>query len=333
MLLTISAGIIGLYTVFELIQRNVEPSSIAIIAEHLPGDQSIYYCSPFAGGYFTPILDDESIGYARYTYENLDKLKQFLGGAGCGIGRAETIEHSKDPIGVRLREQLAFIPDLEVGKSSVAECVEYIRFNGIVFNSPLLTNNMLEKFKLLGVTVTRKKLKSLLEIEIPQAIIFNCSGLGAYDLVNDPKVFSTRGQVIVVRAPHIKKVTLAWTADAATYVIPRPDSKTHEVFLGGFYQPYRLDANTYGSESEDILARVTKLCPEILLENANGSSIEDLEVLRTAAGARPTREGGVRIEKEETKYGTVIHNYGACGTGYLCGLGMAAKSLDQLQNL
>lgn len=313
---------------FELLERGVEPTQISIVAEHLPGDQSIYYASPYAGGYYTPILDDQSLQYARYTYENMDKLRQFLGGDGSGIARAVTIEHSEEPFERRLIKALSFIPDLEVGKSSVAGCSQYMKFNGIVFNTPTMTGKMIEKFKLLGVSVTRKKLASLLELG--NATIFNCSGLGAAQLVNDDKVFSTRGQVMVVRAPHMKKVILSWTADASTYIIPRPESKTHEVILGGFYQPKRFDANTYGDESADILARVTKLCPELLSNNASGSSVEDLEVMRTVAGARPTREGGVRIEKEKTANATIVHNYGACGTGYLCGMGMAAVGVDMV---
>lgn len=315
---------------YELLQRKVDASEITIIAQHLPGDQSIDYTSPYAGAYMSPILDDQLLEFARYTYQNLDGLRAFLGGEGSGIGRAETIEHNETPFDAKLIEDLRFIPDLEVGKSWLPGCSQYLKFKGYVFNPPILTKKMIDKFKSLGVKVVRKKLASLGDIGVTNATIFNCLGLGAEQLVNDDKVFSTRGQVIVVRAPHVKKVTLVWASDASTYVIPRPESKTHEVILGGFYQPHRFDPNTYGYESEDILARVSKFFPEVLEENPGGNSIEDLEVMRTIAGARPTREGGVRIEREETKYGTVLHNYGACGKGYLCGMGMVAKSVGQL---
>lgn len=328
-----SAGIIGLYTVYELLERNVDPHDITIIAQHLPGDQSIMYASPYAGAYFTPILDNKSLQYARYTYQNIEKLRTFLGGDGSGIGRAETIEHSEVPLDSELIDGCRFIPDLEVGKSWLPGCKDYLKFNGIVFNSPVLTQKMIDKFSDLGVTVIRKKLSSFGDIGVANATIFNCLGLGAEDLVDDTKVYSTRGQVLVVRAPHVKRVLLAWTSGAATYVIPRPESKTHEVILGGFYQPHRFDANTYGYESEDILKRIAAFFPEVLLLNASGGSIDDLEVMRTVAGARPTREGGVRIEKERTKYGTVLHNYGACGTGYLCGLGMVDKCIGLLDAL
>lgn len=312
---------------YELIQRGIDPHAILIIADHLPGDQSIYYASPYAGAYYTPLLDDDQLEFAKYTYENIEKLRDFLGGE-CGIGRAQTIESSEEAIAPELIRKLSFIADLTVEPSSVAGCTECVKFNGIVFNPPVMTSKMLDKFKLLGVGVTREKVAKFLDVK--SDTIFNCSGLGARELANDEKVFSTRGQVIVVRAPHMKQVVTAWTANTLTYIIPRPESKTHEVILGGFYQPHRLDANTYGDESKDILARVSAMCPQLLQDNANGNAVEDLEVLRTVAGARPTREGGVRIEKETTEFGTILHNYGACGTGYLCGLGMAARSVSQL---
>lgn len=274
-------------------------------------------------------MDDPQLEFAKYTYQNIDKLRAFLG-AGCGIGRAETVEHTEEDISAELIEKLKFIPDLKVGKSSLKRCKHCITFNGIVFNTPILTKKMLDNFKQLGVSVKRQKILSFSELD--SHTIFNCSGLGAKNLAKDDKVFSTRGQVIVVRAPHMKQVVLAWTSDALTYIIPRPELKTHEVILGGFYQPHRLDANTYGYESEDILARVTAMCPDLLRHNALGNSVDDLEVMRTVAGARPTREGGVRIERETTGSQTILHNYGACGVGYLCGLGMAAKSVGQLRD-
>jgi len=48
-----------------------------------------------------------------------------------------------------------------------------------------------------------------------------------------------------------------------------------------------------------------------------------------AAGLRPSRIGGARIEKEVLSRGqTVVHNYGAGGTGYQAGMGMAKSAVD-----
>lgn len=49
------------------------------------------------------------------------------------------------------------------------------------------------------------------------------------------------------------------------------------------------------------------------------------------AGARPSREGGARIERESISVGgserLLVHNYGAGGTGFQAGYGMALDAV------
>lgn len=48
-----------------------------------------------------------------------------------------------------------------------------------------------------------------------------------------------------------------------------------------------------------------------------------------AAGLRPSREGGARVEAESQAGGRlVVHNYGAGGTGFQAGMGMAIDAVD-----
>lgn len=314
-----------MYTVFELLQAGVAPSEIAIIANHLPGDQSIEYASPYAGAYYTPLSLDKLFKHARYTYQNLHRLQKFLGPR-CGIARAPCTEHIAEPLSPEELANLRFIPDLVQRKLEKPGFSHVVTFDSYVFNPPRLTGTMMAKFRQLGVSVERRKLKSIDEALAVAPTVFNCSGLGAAQLLGDGKVYSTRGQVLVVHAPHIQKVETAWN-DEATYVIARPELGG-EVILGGFYQEHRYDANTYAEEAEDILKRVTALVPELLLRNPRGPELSDLHVLRTVAGARPTREGGNRLERENIGSGVVVHNYGACGQGYLSGLGLAHYSLE-----
>lgn len=79
--------------------------------------------------------------------------------------------------------------------------------------------------------------------------------------------------------------------------------------------------DVYDDETESILARTKELFPAV------GASTT--EVLSVAAGLRPSREGGCRIEAEATSKGKlVVHNYGAGGTGYQAGMGMAITAVD-----
>lgn len=83
------------------------------------------------------------------------------------------------------------------------------------------------------------------------------------------------------------------------------------------------DGATYQSETDSILARTKALSVEI--------QKQEPEVVAAFAGQRPSREGGARIEKEEIDLGgekmVIVHNYGAGGTGFQAGFGMALESV------
>lgn len=85
--------------------------------------------------------------------------------------------------------------------------------------------------------------------------------------------------------------------------------------------------DTFSSESDSILRRTDHLSPEI-------RKGPEPEVLATFAGLRPSREGGARVERSDVVVDGVrralVHNYGAGGTGYQAGYGMA---LDAVQSV
>lgn len=93
------------------------------------------------------------------------------------------------------------------------------------------------------------------------------------------------------------------------------------------------DGATYQSETDSILARTKALSVEI--QN------QEPEVIAAFAGQRPSREGGARVEKEEINVDgekrVIVHNYGAGGTGFQAGFGMALDSVSlvgkELQNM
>lgn len=182
-------------------------------------------------------------------------------------------------------------------------------------------------------------------------VVFNCTGLGAQTLggVCDKKVYPTRGQVVIVRAPHIHTNMAAESQTWSTYVIPRPyslvgdsngsdgegenDKNIGQVILGGFMQKGSYDAlATYSHETCSILERTLKLLPAI-----DDYGRKPVEVLNECAGLRPSRVGGARIEKEIKEMRrdmggrgikrVLIHNYGAGGTGYQSGYGMAMMAV------
>lgn len=60
----------------------------------------------------------------------------------------------------------------------------------------------------------------------------------------------------------------------------------------------------------------------------------ETEILGAFAGLRPSRDGGARVARENMQVGAagrrvvVVHNYGAGGTGYQAGYGMAVEAVN-----
>jgi D-amino-acid oxidase len=59
-------------------------------------------------------------------------------------------------------------------------------------------------------------------------------------------------------------------------------------------------------------------------------NLADDQVLRTVAGIRPYRKGGVRLEREVVGNKTVIHNYGHGGAGFTLSWGSAQAAIELL---
>lgn len=89
-------------------------------------------------------------------------------------------------------------------------------------------------------------------------------------------------------------------------------------------------ADTFSHESMSIWERTTILLPEI--------TAGDAEVLAAFAGLRPSREGGARVERtriqlDGSRSGVLVHNYGAGGTGFQAGLGMAREAIGLVEDI
>lgn len=331
----IRCGIIGLYTGYTLIEKGVSGTDIKILAEYMPGDESIDYTSPYAGGNFSCITGDDpaTMRYDKFTYTNLERLQRKLGGRTCGVDRLKSTEYWD--LRPSPQKTLSLRSYLDEYKEISAECLpENVQF-GITFlswnfNCPKFLLNLKVHLEGKGVVFERRKLSHVTQAFGPGVkTVFNCTGIGARKLggVQDINVYPTRGQVVVIKAPHIQENVMRWGDDYATYIIKRPYSND-QLILGGFMQKDDWTPSTFADQTADILARTTKLFPKILEQNALGHSVGDLEITRVVAGLRPSRHGGTRIEKEDVEGKTMIHNYGAGGYGYQAGLGMARHSVD-----
>ncbi|ODV73298.1 FAD-dependent oxidoreductase [Cyberlindnera jadinii NRRL Y-1542] len=328
----VGAGIIGLYTTWNLLESGVSPDKITVVAEFLPGDQSIKYTSPWAGGNFSCITSDDpnTLMYDELTYRNLHKIQRALGGASCGLDNKPSTElWDTYPGDTKVASLKSYLKDFQVvDKSELPEgCAFGIKFTSWNFNCPFFLANFQKYLESIGVKFLRKTLTHISQayLTAKTKVVFNCSGIGARTLggVEDTNVYPTRGQVVVVKAPHIQENKMRWGDDYATYIIPRPYSND-ELILGGFLQKDDWTPDTFKEQTEDIIKRTTELLPKIL--------DQPLVISRVACGLRPSRHGGVRIELQNIEDGkVVIHNYGASGYGYQAGYGMGFRAVQLLR--
>lgn len=340
--IVVGSGIVGLYTTFSLIEKGVSPKSITVKAKHLPGDETIEYTSPFAGGNFSCISpdDDGTLKIDKFTYTNVHRVQRALGGAAkCGLDQKPSTEYWEElPSEKKINSLKSYLKDFRILEADqlpkgVVFGISYTTWN---FNCPHFLVTFQKYLQSMGVTFIREEVFHIDDVlkNATTKVVFNCTGLGSYSLsgVNDTQMYPTRGQVLVVNAPHVQENRLCWgktptdgSDEVATYIIPRPYSGGN-IILGGFVQKGKWTAKTFEEETLDILKRTTKLMPEL--------KSKPFKIVKIAAGLRPSRKGGVRIEKTVTKNGKLlIHNYGASGYGYQAGFGMANEATELLLRL
>ncbi|KAK0120666.1 hypothetical protein ONS96_010868 [Cadophora gregata f. sp. sojae] len=327
----LGAGIIGLDVALELSRRGYG-SMVTIVAEHLPGDKSINYTSPWAGGNFSAISgnDVNALKWDKAGYLEMWKLVENESPEARFLAKTKSTEYfDKSPDADKIKSMSTYLKDLVIlPQQGLPARVEFgITFTTITINSPAHLehlSSLLQTPAYGSIPFLRRRLDSLDAAFLSPGtkIVFNCIGNAAKTLkgVEDPRSYPTRGQVVLVRAPNVQENIMRHGSGYETYVIPRPNSGGH-VILGGYMQKGNSSGDVYDSETQSILARTKELFPAL------GASTT--EVLAVAAGLRPSREGGCRIESEILSEGRlVVHNYGAGGTGYQAGMGMAMTAVE-----
>ncbi|OAA34172.1 NAD(P)-binding domain protein [Metarhizium rileyi] len=334
----VGAGIIGLDVALVLCKRGLGRYT-TIIAEYFPGDTSPSYTSPWAGCNFSAISgrDANALRWDKLGYAHLTNLATHAADESF-VSWTQSIEYwDADAPHDKLEAVSEYLLDFHIiPQQKLPQGVEYgISCTSVTVNAP---KHLLYLYSLLkehyGVRFVRQKLPSIrAAYASPRTqIVFNCTGNAAKTLVGveDKKCFPTRGQVVLARAPMVRKNVMRYGRDYVTYIIPRPQSNGN-VVLGGFVQKMNDDPSTYGRETDSIISRTKSLCPRELRDGP-------CEILAAFAGARPSRDGGARVERESISVGpskraALVHNYGAGGTGFQAGYGMALDAVASVDDV
>jgi D-amino-acid oxidase len=158
--------------------------------------------------------------------------------------------------------------------------------------------------------IVRGRLQSLAEAFDDAAVVVNCSGVGARELVPDPEVQPIRGQLVAIRNPGVTEFFAEHTDTLSemTYLLPQGDV----LLLGGSAEKGEAEMTPDLAIAEAIVERCGLVFP----------AIAGAELLGHRAGIRPDRPQ-IRLEHENLGDRHIVHNYGHSGAGVSLSWGCA----------
>jgi len=232
----LGCGVSGLSTA-RLLQRRYQngPGSVTIYARELPPDTT----SNIAGAHWSPttVFEPEAVS-AQFTEQFRQACRisnrafQLLAGSEYGVRWIETFE---------LYRNEALLADELPGGNDLYPAIEIHRdpdhyfgypfvkqFSTMLIEPSIYLAALLRDFYVAGGRVVVKELRSREEImRLPEAVIFNCTGLGARALFDDQKLGPVRGQLeVLLPQPEIDYCYLG-----RGYMFPRRDG----IILGGTF--------------------------------------------------------------------------------------------------
>jgi D-amino-acid oxidase len=307
----LGAGVIGLTSAHALASAGHE---VEIWADSIGEDTGSKVAAAIWHVFLVPA--DERVG--RWAQETLHRLIQLATGSPeSGVSMMRGVEFLRDtqagrPVFAwkRLVPYFAWL-DRDSLPSGVSDAYEVdVPLADMAVFLPWLEHRV----RALASDVRITRVEDMEETGAGVDAVVNCSGLSAGALARDRTVYPLWGQIVRVAKPDGLDRFIGDDDNPAgmAYVIPR----THDVVLGG---TATLDAE--GSDISDtatdaILSRCSALIP----------AISTSHVLEVCVGARPCRQGGVRLEVERLRSGTpLIHNYGHGGSGVTLSIGCALE--------
>ncbi|MFD3521574.1 FAD-dependent oxidoreductase [Streptomyces sp. NPDC058653] len=193
-------------------------------------------------------------------------------------------------------------------------CAQALRGRLPLIDMPAHLAYLEERLGAAGGGVERRTVAGLAEPAAEAAVVVNCSGLGARELVPDASVFPVRGQLVVVENPGIDEwlVSAAGNGAGTSYLFPQPFG----LVLGGTAEDHAWDPRPDPETAAAIVERCAALRPEV----------RGARVLAHRVGLRPARPG-VRVEAVQLPGGArLVHNYGHGGAGVTVAWGCAEEA-------
>ena len=245
----IGSGVMGLTTA-RLIQEAGFP--VALYTAALPPQTT----SAVAGGQVSPF------GHYRETEVTPAWMAQFqaamayswkrfqtLVGDRYGIRWLPTYEETRDRA-IKSDWMDPYYPNARILRSDEHPfpVVNVMTFDTMYVETPRFMAWLADEVLKAGGTIRIRRFETLADIAtLPEKLVFNCTGIGAKQLVDDENLTPIRGQLAVLQPQH--EVRYAFAGNAG-YMFPRGDG----ILLGGTFERGEWDATP---QPEDI-ARIIR---------------------------------------------------------------------------
>ncbi|CAG9978500.1 unnamed protein product [Clonostachys byssicola] len=318
----VGAGVMGLAASLLLVEAGYR---VTVVAQHLAGDLTPNWTSPWAGALLAPHPDAGFPDIQETSLKRWHKLRRECRDAGVEEREIhEYYDNRKDLSSIwykRIYPDLTAIPteDLVFGAQIG------FKYRGLIVDPNAFLPWLMRLLKEKGVKFIQRRISSLDELKsiTGASILVNASGLGARELANDEKVHAVRGQTMFVPCDsrNMDRVTIH-QGSHYTYAIPRIASGG--VILGGVAQPDNHSRDIDPTTRDDIIRRVNELTRgQFSWVDPKGAIVKDI------VGFRPARTGGIRVEREDR----IIHAYGLGALGYVFAFGAAEKVVSLIQEV
>jgi D-amino-acid oxidase len=231
----IGSGVNGLSTAITLQRRYQDgPGTVTIYARDLPPNTT----SNIAAGYWSPVSLFESDVVSSKFKEQFraaarisNRAYQLLVGPEYGVRWLNIFTLHRDEASIG---DLAGGNDLYPQRIIHRDPANYFdfpvvrQFSSMMIEPPIYLRALLRDFYTAGGKIVVKEFKDREEImRLPEAVIFNCSGLGARQLFGDDKLVPARGQLEVL----LPQPEIDYGYIGPGHMFPRSDG----IFLGGTF--------------------------------------------------------------------------------------------------
>jgi D-amino-acid oxidase len=310
--IVLGAGVVGLSTAITLASSSFD---VRIVTREMP----LATTSCAAGALWGPYLSTDA-RVTRWTDETRRRLLELADRFDdSGVRVCLGLEAARTP--VRAPAWARALPDFRL--ATPAELPPGFTtgwwYRGPLVEMPVYLAFLLAQADQLDIPIEVAEVRSLGAVSELAPVVVNCTGLGARELAGDDSVRPVRGQLVVVRNPGLAHFFAEHDeTPTPTYLLPHGD----RLVLGGSIEDGRNDTRPDAAVARDIIRRCARIAP----------AVADAELLGYRVGLRPTRPI-VRLEKEESDSGYVIHNYGHGGAGVTVSWGCAVDVLARVRAL